>query len=101
MLPDFNDKNGLSVPLTVLATMQAKDSFNAGLGYSTDEGIRGKFRWLRPWVNEYGHSVEANLVASIPKQEISFTYKMPLEDPLYNYLSVQAGYKMAAMALLS
>jgi len=94
VLPDFNDKNGLSVPLSVLATMQAKDSFNAGLGYSTDEGIRGKFRWLRPWVNEYGHSVEANLVASIPKQEISFTYKMPLEDPLYNYLSVQAGYKM-------
>jgi translocation and assembly module TamA len=64
------------------------------LGFSTDEGVRGKFRWIRPWVNDYGHSIEGNLVASIPKQEASLIYKIPLADPLYDYLSIQTGYKM-------
>ena len=71
ILPIFTDKKGLKVPLQVIATMRPQDSFNAGLGYSTDEGVRGKFRWTRPWVNQYGHSIEGNLVASIPKQEAS------------------------------
>ncbi len=30
----------------------------------------------------------------MPKQEISATYKIPLEDTLYNYFSIQSGYKM-------
>jgi len=94
ILPEFNNKKGLTVPLNVSATMRPQDSFNAGLGYTTDEGIRGKLRWTRPWVNDYGHSIEGNLVASIPKQEASLTYKIPLEDPLYNYVSLQTGYKM-------
>jgi translocation and assembly module TamA len=94
ILPVFSDKKGLKVPLQIIATMRPQDSFNAGLGFTTDEGIRGKFRWTRPWINQYGHSIEGNLVASIPKQEASLTYKIPLEDPLYNYLSVQSGYKM-------
>lgn len=94
ILPQFGEKEGLIVPLHVIAQMRPEDSFNAGLGYSTDEGIRGKFRWTRPWVNQYGHSIEGNIVASIPKQEASLTYKIPLEDPIYNYMSVQSGYKM-------
>ncbi len=94
ILPEFSEKQGLQVPLHVIANMRPQDSFNAGLGYTTDEGIRGKFRWTRPWVNQYGHSIEANIVASIPKQEASATYKIPLEDPLYNYFSLQTGYKM-------
>ncbi len=94
ILPDFSSKEGLNVPLKVIASMRPQDYFNAGLGYSTDEGVRGKFRWTRPWVNQYGHSIEGNYVASVPKQEASLTYKIPLEDPLYNYMSIQSGYKI-------
>ena len=94
ILPDMQKKQGRKIPLHVLAYMQPEDSFNAGIGFSTDEGIRGKFRWTRPWINQYGHSFEANITASVPKQEASATYKIPLEDPLYNYFSIQAGYKL-------
>ncbi|WP_413702358.1 autotransporter assembly complex protein TamA [Psychromonas sp. KJ10-10] len=94
ILPEFANKQDLQIPLQVLATMRPEDSFTSGLGYSTDEGVRGKFGWTRPWVNQYGHSVEGNLVASIPEQEASVVYKIPLEDPLYNYMSLQYGYKM-------
>ncbi|WP_028865586.1 autotransporter assembly complex protein TamA [Psychromonas aquimarina] len=93
ILPAVKDKQGLLIPLHVIAKMQPQDSFNVGAGFSTDEGVRGKFRWVRPWVNEDGHSIEGNLVASVPKQETSITYSIPLEDPLYNYFSIQSGYK--------
>jgi len=94
ILPDLTNKTSTrKVPLHVMTAMRAQDSFNTGIGYSTDEGVRGKFRWIRPWVNHYGHSIEANLVASTYKQEASLTYNIPLEDPLYNYLSFQSGYK--------
>lgn len=95
VLPEFSEKKGLQVPMHVIASMRPQDSFNAGFGYTTDEGIRGKFRWTRPWINQYGHSIEGNVIASIPEQEASLSYKIPLEDPIYNYLSLQTGYKMS------
>lgn len=93
ILPEISNKEGREIPLDVIASMRPEDSFNAGFGYSTDEGIRGKFRWVRPWVNDAGHSIEANVIASLPKQEASLTYKIPITDPLYNYVSIQTGYK--------
>ena len=93
ILPLLLEKQGLQIPLHVIANMRPEDSFQVGIGYSTDEGVRGKFRWLRPWVNNQGHSIEANIVASVPEQEISLTYKIPIGDPLYDYFSIQTGYK--------
>jgi len=94
ILPDFNQKEGLLVPLNVVATMQPEDSFSAGLGYSTDDGLRGSFGWKHPWINDAGHSLEGTLAASLTKQEAALTYKIPLADPLYDYLSLQTGYQM-------
>ena len=94
ILPDLEKKQDRSIPLHVLTYMNPEDSFTTGLGFSTDEGVRGTFGWKRPWVNQYGHSIEASLSASDPKQEASIVYKMPIDDPLYNYYSIQSGYKM-------
>ncbi|WP_354625246.1 POTRA domain-containing protein [Psychromonas sp. MME2] len=93
IVPEIKNKQGLLIPLTVEATMRPEDSFNVGLGYSTDQEIRSKLRWNRPWVNDYGHSIEGNLIVSAEQQEINFTYKIPEIDAIYNYDTVQAGYK--------
>jgi len=94
VLPDIENKKGLAIPMNVFLTMRPENSVNVGFGYSTDEGLRGKLRWQHPWVNKYGHSIESNLIASVPKQEASIKYKIPLEDSLYNYFSINTGYKM-------
>lgn len=93
IVPEIKVKSDLKVPLTVVAIMRPQDSFNIGLGYSTDQEIRSRFRWTRPWVNDYGHSIEANIIISAEQQESNFTYKMPVEDAIYNYTTVQLGYK--------
>lgn len=93
ILPALQDKQGLQIPLHIIAKMRPEDSFHVGIGYSTDEGVRGKIRWLRPWVNNQGHSIEANISASVPEQAYSLAYKIPLGDPLYDYASIQTGYK--------
>lgn len=89
----FKENKDKKIPLHLVIYMQPEDSFNAGLGYSTDEGARGKFKWSRPWINDYGHSFDTSLVASTYKQEATLSYKIPMEDPLYNYYSIQSGYK--------
>ncbi|PKH03118.1 outer membrane protein assembly factor [Psychromonas sp. MB-3u-54] len=93
IVPEIKKKQGRQIPLLVLAKMRPKDSFNAGLGVSTDEGIRGKFRWTRPWINQYGHSIVGNVVASVPQQEASLAYNIPISDPLNHYYSIKTGYK--------
>ncbi|WP_415230952.1 autotransporter assembly complex protein TamA [Psychromonas sp.] len=93
ILPEISKKQGREIPLLVVAKMRPKDSFSAGIGFSTDEGVRGKFRWTRPWVNKYGHSVVGNVVASVPEQEATLAYNIPISDPLYHYYSIQTGYK--------
>ncbi|TEW53007.1 outer membrane protein assembly factor [Psychromonas sp. RZ5] len=89
----YKENKERKIPLHLITYMRPQDSFNTGLGYSTDEGVRGKFRWTRPWINHYGHSIETNFVASTYKQEATLTYQIPMEDPLYNYFSFQSGYK--------
>jgi translocation and assembly module TamA len=93
IVPEIKKKKGRQIPLLVLASMRPTDSFSAGIGVSTDEGIRGKFRWTRPWVNQYGHSIVGNVVASVPQQEASLAYNIPISDPLYHYYSIKTGYK--------
>lgn len=85
-------KNQL-VPIEIITTNKPKDTINLGSGFSTDTGPRVLMKWQRPWVNNKGHSISAELFASAPEQNLSINYKVPLEDPLNNYLSFQAGAK--------
>lgn len=94
ILPLLDEKEGLQIPLQVIANNQPVDSFNIGLGYSTDVGVNGKLSWTRPWVNSQGHSIEADMSASNYQQEYSLTYKIPLAEPIYDYASIQMGYKV-------
>ncbi|TEW55237.1 outer membrane protein assembly factor [Psychromonas sp. RZ22] len=94
ILPAIENKQDRKIPLHVIASKSPEDSFNAGFGYGTDNGLRGKFSWNRPWINKYGHSIGGSLIASAPMQEATLTYKMPIDEPLYHYDSIQSGYKM-------
>lgn len=81
------------VPIEVITSAKPRHIYNVGGGASTDTGPRARLKWQRPWVNSDGHSMSAELFVSSPLQTAVFNYKVPLEDPLDNYLSFQAGLR--------
>lgn len=91
--PLVNSANELQIPIEIIAKAKPRDLFNLGGGASTDTGPRARFKWQRPWVNSDGHSMQADAFVSAPLQSATFNYKVPLEDPLENYLTFQAGLR--------
>ncbi|MFA3791577.1 autotransporter assembly complex family protein [Aliiglaciecola sp. SL4] len=81
------------VPIEVVAVSRPRDIFDVGLGGATDTGPRVTLGWERPWVNSRGHSMSADIYVSEPKQTASVRYKIPIEDPLNNYVTAQFGLK--------
>lgn len=84
---------GAVVPIEVILIHKPKDNFDLGIGVSSDVGPRFTSKWKRPWVNESGHSIGAEVYVSSPEQYVSVDYKVPLEDAIQNYLSYQIGYQ--------
>ncbi|WP_226992257.1 autotransporter assembly complex protein TamA [Aliiglaciecola lipolytica] len=91
--PLLDEAEEYRIPIEVVAVSRPRDIFNVGVGGATDTGPRVTLGWQRPWVNNDGHSMSANLYISEPKQTASIKYKIPVEDPLNNYVSAQFGVK--------
>jgi translocation and assembly module TamA len=82
-----------TVPLEVVLSHKPRDNFDVGGGFSSDIGPRLKLKWRRPWVNASGHSMGGELFLSEPETHLSLSYRIPMEDPVQNYASIQIGYQ--------
>ena len=81
------------VPIEVLLTAKPRDTYQFGVGASTDSGPRVTANWKRPWVNMRGHSLSAELYVSDPKKNISVGYTIPMANPLNDFFKIQLGYQ--------
>ncbi|MGR5503433.1 autotransporter assembly complex protein TamA [Vibrio sp. DNB22_10_4] len=92
--PDLSEVGkGRELPMKVSLAPQVRNQFETGLGYSTDVGAKVKFGWKKPWLNEHGHSFKTSLDLSIPEQQVTASYKIPLDDVLKDYYVIQYGLK--------
>ncbi|MCE2595446.1 autotransporter assembly complex protein TamA [Motilimonas cestriensis] len=91
--PNIEKAIGNQVPIEVTVGLKPTNSFEVGAGVTTDNGPRVKFGWSRPWVNDWGHSLGADLELSKQSQTISTYYKIPIDNPNWSYLNVQTGYQ--------
>ena len=92
--PDLNSvgKSRL-LPMKVHVSPQVRNQIETSIGYSTDVGVRGKVRWKKPWLNQYGHSLDSAISVSKPEQEATVSYKIPLEQVLKDYYIAKYGLK--------
>ncbi|CAM3570673.1 Translocation and assembly module TamA precursor [Vibrio aerogenes CECT 7868] len=81
------------LPVNVVVTPASKNQLETGLGYSTDVGIQGSLKWVKPWLNEEGHSLSGKVSLSGPEQVVTAGYKIPLQDVLHQYYQIQYGLK--------
>lgn len=81
------------LPMKVKVSAQVKNQLETSIGYGTDVGPRGKIRWKKPWLNTKGHSLDTAFSVSNPEQEVTISYKIPLEQVLNDYYITKYGLK--------
>lgn len=80
--PNKKDK---TVPVHVQLTMNKRNRYAFGLGYSTDQGIRGKAEFDRRWVNRLGHTFSSQLNVSLKDSQFDNVYRIPSHNPTTDY----------------
>jgi translocation and assembly module TamA len=84
---------GHAIPIEIELTPRPQHKYSAGLGASTDEGIRGRGTYVNRRLNARGHRLNAELRASLIEQRLTTAYQVPLAHPADEWLSVQAGLR--------
>lgn len=91
--PVVSDAENLNVPIEVSLSHRPTDTYNVSVGAATDTGPRVRLGWERPWVNDKGHSVSADLFISEPEQSLTADYRIPMRNITQDYVSFEAGYQ--------
>lgn len=81
------------IPVTVALVQRDRRSVSAGVGFSTDVGPRFRGTWREHWINPMGHSRGAETELSVPRQNLSTWYELPLDPPMTDLIRLTAGYQ--------
>lgn len=81
------------IPVQVSLTERDPHSLGFGGGFSTDVGVRTKATWDQHWLNPQGHSRGASAELSLPRQEVTAFYQVPLDPPLTSNLRYFVGWQ--------
>lgn len=90
IVPELDERDEGSVPVKITLKRKSFNLMETGLGYATDEGIRGRLGWSMPLLNETGHSLTMQTKLSAIKQEFLVRYKIPRKNPNLDYYYLQA-----------
>ncbi|GGW70934.1 autotransporter assembly complex protein TamA [Alishewanella tabrizica] len=81
------------LPVDVELAPRKRNSIETGIGFSDDVGARFKLNWLKPWLNDRGHSLDSKLALSSAEQSVEAAYKMPLETVATDFWQLQYGLR--------
>lgn len=90
--PDRDKSVNRQVPVVVTMTDDRAHRFNVGAGYGTDSGVRTRFQWSKPVINDYGHSTGATAQVTEREKSVEFEYKIPDGHPAKDYYLGQASF---------
>src|SRR5699024_632099 len=86
------DHQTKTVPLDVTVTPKKKRVFSAGIGYSTDIGMRlsglGTWRYL----NKMGHKFNVDLLLAQKQRRAVFNYRIPGKRPATSFYDIYFKY---------
>lgn len=85
-------ENGV-IPVSVELSRREARSVAAGVGFSTDVGPRFRGTWREHWINPMGHKRGAETELSVPRQNLSTWYELPLDPPMTDLIRLTAGYQ--------
>lgn len=80
------------IPVEVQLRDNESNRVGVGIGYGTDSGPRFRLSWDKPLINSSGHSLSSSLVWSELNRRLSVEYRIPENDPINDFWTIQAGY---------
>lgn len=86
VLPEVTERDSGLVPIRIDVVRAPSQSFEVGVGFSTDTRQRFSLQWRTPRLNRYGHSQQTALRWSPVNPELRMTYSVPLDDPAADIL---------------
>ncbi len=86
VLPEVTERDSGLVPIRIDVVRAPSQSFEVGVGFSTDTRQRFSLQWRTPHLNRYGHSQQTSLRWSPVNPELRTTYSVPLDDPAADIL---------------
>ena len=92
VIPRPERAESLLVPIDVELVPRAKQAFEAGLGYGTDNGPRGRGSARLRRLNRRGHHAEVEVVGSFIERSASAEYMIPAFGHPKGILTFLAGY---------
>jgi len=90
--PLLDERSADAVPVSIELERRKRDRYFAGIGYSTDLGVRGKLGMDRRYVNSRGHSFSSLLDYADLKRQVMIAYKIPLSRPYTENLILSYRY---------
>jgi translocation and assembly module TamA len=79
-IPDFN--HNTQIPINVNLELKPKKEYLIGVGFDTDEYVRGLFEMSNNLASPYGHTSKVYSEASTAELEIGFKYYVPGRNPV-------------------
>jgi len=76
------------VPIEVIATRNKANKFRVGAGFATDVGPRVSLDWRRRYITRWGDNFRTFLTLSQGFSRFNFDYRIPIRDPLRDYLRI-------------
>ncbi len=92
--PMLKQSKDYRVPIHVGLEPKSNNLVEVGVGFSTDEGVRAQLNWEKPWLNQYGHSLNAQIKISTSQPAVTFNYRIPGKDPNNDYYNLQSSYQV-------
>jgi translocation and assembly module TamA len=81
------------VPIEVIATPEKANKYRVGVGYATDVGPRLSMDYRRRYIGPNGHKLRADLSFSGAIQSLSAEYRIPIGNPVRDYIFVRPELK--------
>ena len=91
VVPQIDDPQGTQIPIVVETMPAQPTSYSVGAGFSTDDGPRFRFLYENRRRNRAGHQMSADLLLALVRQTATFDYRIPVDNPLRDWVSLRAG----------
>ena len=89
VLPGERDRKAHIVPIRITSERNRRHVYTISAGYGTDTGARGKLGWEDRRLNDAGHRLRGQVLASSIEESVTLTYAIPWTDPALEKLSFE------------